>query len=141
MSHLKEPIEKYMLQDYNNSYMSLEGLTLADKYGLNDLRNTCLGIAQTEKIFKRYGNQQETFKNLEATTQVEVLLPKVKTASYAFQDIIDHARGKGREEGCNDCDYDQRRRNDYNPTISCKNEKCKDFKLKKILEIADKQIM
>ena len=72
MSHLKKPIEKYMLPQRP----SLERLALADTYGLTELREVCLEYAIKDSISTFSG----PFTQLQPSTQVEILRPKLAAA-------------------------------------------------------------
>ena len=72
MTHLKKPIEKYMLPQTP----SLQRLALADTYGLTELREVCLKCAIKDSINTYYGG----FTQLQPSTKVEILLPKLAAA-------------------------------------------------------------
>ena len=84
VTHLKGPIEKCLLQK-----PSLQRLALADRYGLTKLREVCL------KYAKRNDTSSWDFEQLQPSTQVEMLLPKLAAANTLISDIDEHCNGGG----------------------------------------------
>ena len=118
MTHLKKPIEKYLLLQKP----SLQRLALADTYGLTELREVCLKYAIENHIDTSSGD----FKRLQPSTQVEILRPKLAAAQalitknnkliYEISQICDGWGTKGtcpkeiprrhilgKEESCDHC--------------------------------------
>ena len=138
MTHIKEPIEKYLLQQH----LGLQRLVLADTYGLTELREASLKSTIEDTICWGDGVFKAWFKYLETTTKVDVLQPKVESADIGFGSIRDFATGKAfayiRTEACPLGEYSE---NPHSLGTERKCWKCKDFQLEEILKIAEKNQM